>query len=242
MHKIVVTGGTRGIGLGIVRALARDGYHVIAIGRTMTPDLEMAMVGAMPSGRCSFLEWDLMDIGRLGQLATTLRSSHGSIYGLVNNAGIGTPGILATMPERDLVRLVQMNVLSPLTLTKHLAKPMMAAGAGRVVNVSSIVARTGYPGLAVYSATKAALEGFTRSFAREVGGLGITVNAVAPGFVETSMTGELDERQRAQIKRRSALNRMVRVEDVAEAVAFLVSDKGANITGTVLTVDAGNTA
>jgi 3-oxoacyl-[acyl-carrier protein] reductase len=119
---------------------------------------------------------------------------------------------------------------------------MMADGGGRIVNVSSIVNFTGFTGLAVYGATKASLVGFTRSLAREVGKLGITVNAVAPGFVDTEMTEGLVEDQRARIIRRSALGRLVTVEDIAHAVEFLLSAHAANITGTVLTVDAGATA
>jgi len=119
---------------------------------------------------------------------------------------------------------------------------MMSDGGGRIVNIASIVAFTGYSGLSVYSASKASLIGFTRSLAREVGKLGITVNAVAPGFVDTEMTRGMKEEQREQIVRRSALKRLVDVEDVANAVEFLLSDGAKNITGTVVTVDAGNTA
>ncbi|WP_428485832.1 SDR family NAD(P)-dependent oxidoreductase [Rhodopila sp.] len=239
MLNIVVTGGTRGIGLAVCRMLAAEGYRVIPIGRS--PMAETEMLGAQPEFP-SLVTWDLSDIGSLGKLAATIRENFGPVYGLVNNAGIGTSGILSTMTDRDLARIVQLNVLSPLTLSKYLVRSMMAARAGRIVNMSSIVASTGYPGLTAYSATKAALEGMTRSLAREVGSLGITVNAVAPGFVETGLTSELNEKQREQIKRRSALQRMVTVNDVAAAVAFLISEKAANITGTVLTVDAGNTA
>jgi 3-oxoacyl-[acyl-carrier protein] reductase len=118
----------------------------------------------------------------------------------------------------------------------------MLERAGRIVNISSIVGSTGYPGLSAYAATKAALTGFTRSLAREVGSLGITVNAVAPGFISTEMTADLGEQQREKIARRSALKRMAVPQDVAAAVEFLMSDKAKNITGTTLTVDAGNTA
>jgi 3-oxoacyl-[acyl-carrier protein] reductase len=127
-------------------------------------------------------------------------------------------------------------------LTKYLVRSMMVDGGGRIVNVGSIVGSTGYSGLSVYSATKASLVGFTRSLAREVGPLRINVNAVAPGFVETAMTASLGGQQRDQIARRSALHRLAEVADVAHAVEFLLSDKARNITGTVLTVDAGNTA
>jgi 3-oxoacyl-[acyl-carrier protein] reductase len=232
-HNVVVTGGSRGIGLGITEALVRKGYHVIAIARTspaITPD------------GSSFLPWDLASIETFSRLATTVREKFGPIYGLVNNAGIGTSGILATMPDAQIAQIMQINVTAPITLTKYLLRPMMVARTGRVVNISSVVASTGYSGLSAYSASKAAIVGFTRSMAREVGSLGITVNAVAPGFVDTGMTEGLSEKQRKQIERRSALQRLTTVKDVAAAVAFLMSSEAANITGTVLTVDAGSTA
>lgn len=233
MRNVVVTGGTRGIGLGIARELAHRGYHVVAIARTR-PQLEL--------DRFSFLSWDLAAAGSLHELASTLRQRFGPVYGLVNNAGIGTHGILSTMPESQIEQLVRMNVTAPITLTKYLIRPMMTARAGRVVNIASVVAATGYSGLSVYGATKAALVGFTRSLAREVGPLGITVNAVSPGFIDTEMTHGLTDQQRYKIASRSALQRLTRIEDVVAAVAFLMSEDAANITGTVVTVDAGNTA
>jgi 3-oxoacyl-[acyl-carrier protein] reductase len=119
---------------------------------------------------------------------------------------------------------------------------MMSDGAGRIVNVASIVAFTGYSGLSVFTATKSSMIGFTRSFAREVGPLGINVNAGAPGFLDTEMTHGLTEALRQRVMRRSALNRLAEVEDVAFAVEFLLSDKGCNIFGTVITIAAGATA
>ena len=118
----------------------------------------------------------------------------------------------------------------------------MADGGGRIVNIASIVGFTGYSGLSVYSATKASMLGFTRSLAREVGKMGVNVNSVAPGFVDTELTQGLSEEKRQQIARRSALGRLTSLEDVADAVEFLLGDKAKSITGTVLTVDAGNTA
>ena len=233
VRKVVVTGGTRGIGLAITEALLRDGYHPIVIARKR-PDIG--------SDRYSFVSWDLSKTDRLKELTATLRGC-GPIYGLVNNAGIGNSGVLSMMPEAEIFKVIQMNVIQPITLTKYLLRLLMVANqGGRVINISSIVASTGYPGLSVYSASKAALLGFTRSLAREVGSLGITVNAVAPGFVDTDMTHGLTEVHRQQIAKRSALKRMTRADDVASTVAFLLSEAAANITGTVVTVDAGSTA
>jgi 3-oxoacyl-[acyl-carrier protein] reductase len=146
------------------------------------------------------------------------------------------------MPVAQIEQLIQTNTLSPIVLTKYVARTMMADGGGRIVNISSITAVTGYSGLAAYGATKSAIIGFTRALAREVGCMGINVNAVAPGFVETDMTVGLKGENLQRITRRSALRRLPEVEDIATAIEFLMGPGAKNITGTVLTVDAGNTA
>jgi len=240
MRNIVVTGASRGLGLGITRKLIDAGYRVIAIARTESD--ELAAARADTSGSCVFLPFDLGDIAGIPKLIAQARRENGPIFGLVNNAGVSFEGTLAMMPAARIEQLIRINTLSPIVLTKQVVRGMMSAGEGRIVNVSSIIAFTGYSGLAVYGATKSSLLGFSRSLAREVGGLGITVNAVAPGFVDTHMTSGLDEEHRARIVRRSALRRLAEVEDVAHAVEYLLSDKARNITGTVMTVDAGNTA
>src|SRR5262249_30122929 len=125
-------------------------------------------------GRLHFHAWDLADIASLGDLAKSLRKNHAAIWGLVNNAGIGTAGVLSTLPDGKIEELIRLNVTSPITLTKYLVRPMMSAKQGRIINVASIVAGTGYSGLSVYGASKAALVGFTHSLARELGPLGIT--------------------------------------------------------------------
>jgi 3-oxoacyl-[acyl-carrier protein] reductase len=244
MQNVIVTGGSRGLGLAMARTLAGAGYRVIALARNSTDNLTAASREAADGGRgaIEFRACDLSDLGQLGSLVKSLRADFGALYGLVNNAGLGTSGLLSTMRDQDIERLIRLNTVSPILLSKYAVRSMMTQRAGRIVNIASIVASTGYSGLSVYSATKASLIGFTRSLAREVGQLGITVNALAPGFVATEMTQELTEPQREAIARRSALKRMPDPIDVARSVEFLLGDAGRNITGTTLTIDAGNTA
>jgi 3-oxoacyl-[acyl-carrier protein] reductase len=244
MQNVIVSGASRGLGLAMARVLAAAGYRVIALARSATEELTAASRAAAEAGRgaIEFRACDLSDLQLIAPLVKSLRSDFGALYGLVNNAGLGTGGVLSAMRNQDIQRLIELNTVSPILLSKYVVRSMMAEREGRIVNIASIVASTGYSGLSVYSATKAALLGFTRSLAREVGPLGITVNAVAPGFIATEMTRDLDESQREKIARRSALKRAAEPVDVARSVEFLLSDAARNITGTTLTVDAGNTA
>ena len=244
MRNVIVTGGSRGLGLGIARKLAGHDYRVIAVARKETNQLASAMQEAQqlcPGSFC-FAPFDLSDLENIGSFVKGLHKEFGPIYGLVNNAGISFDGTLPLMPNSQIEKLVRLNTLSPIILTKYVVRLMLADGGGRIVNVASIMGFTGYKGLAVYGATKASLLGFTRSLAREVGTMGVNVNSVAPGFVDTDLTHALKPEQRQQITRRSALKRFAEVEDIANAVEFLLGCKSKNITGTVLTVDAGATA
>ena len=244
MQNVIVTGASRGLGLAITCTLVRAGYHVIAISRHETEQLKSATLDSSEGqrGSLSFSAFDLTDTAEIPNLVRELRKRFGPIYALINNAGLGTSGILATLHDTQIQNLVRLNTIAPIILTKYVIRSMMTGRSGRIVNVASIVGFTGYSGLSVYSATKASIIGFTRSLAREVGPLGITVNAVAPGFLETEMTESLSQKQREQIARRSALHRLAGVDDVGNAVDYLLSEKSRNITGTVLTIDAGNTA
>lgn len=243
MRNVIVTGGSRGLGLGICRKLKAAGHCVIAIARNKSDELSTAIQEEQTGpGSLHFVPFDLSNFEGMADLVKQLRKDYGPIYGLVNNAGISFDGVLAMMPTEQIEQLVRVNTISPIILTKQVTRSMMADGGGRIVNIASIIASTGYSGLSVYAATKASLIGFSRSLAREVGRVGINVNSVAPGFVATDMTQGLKDEQRQQIERRSALRRLAEVEDVANAVEFLLSDKAKNITGTTITVDAGNTA
>jgi 3-oxoacyl-[acyl-carrier protein] reductase len=243
MRNVVVTGASRGLGLAITRRLAASGYGAIAVARKESAELTAAIAEAgNEASAIRFVPFDLRDIDAMPRFVAKLRKSFRPIYGLVNNAALGADGALSLMHNTKIAELVHLNTLSPIVFTKYAVRTMMADGGGRVVNIASIVASTGYAGLSVYAATKASIIGFTRSLAREVGRMGVNVNAVAPGFLDTEMTRGLAEDQRQKVARRSALRRLAAIEDVANAVEFLLGDQAASITGTVLTVDAGSTA
>jgi 3-oxoacyl-[acyl-carrier protein] reductase len=216
----------------------------VALARSEGAELEAAIaaVAAAGAGELMFELFDLSDLDAVPDLARRLKTRVGPFYGLVNNAGVGTDGLLSNMHVSQIETLVRVNTIAPIVLTKHIVRTMMTEGEGRIVNMSSVVATTGYSGLSVYAATKASMIGFTKSLAREVGRMGITVNAVAPGFLDTELTKGLGEDGREQVVRRSALRRLAEVDDVAAAVAYLMGEAGRNVTGAVLTVDAGNTA
>ena len=239
MRNVLITGASRGLGLAMTRRLAKDGYRVLAVARKSTD--ELAALIAESNDAVHFRSYDLLDIDGIPALVRELRDQFGPIYGLVNNAGIGTGGLLANITFEEIDTLIRLNTLSPIMLTKAVCRSMMAQSEGRIINVSSIVGSNGYTALSVYGATKASLLGFTKSLAREMGRVGVTVNAVAPGFIETDMTSDMSPEQMEQISKRSALRRLADAEDTASAVAYLISDEARNITGVTLTVDAGGT-
>jgi 3-oxoacyl-[acyl-carrier protein] reductase len=244
VRTVLVTGGSRGLGLGIARKLVAGGYRVIAVARKPSKELTAAIAQAKRGKRGSlhFVAFDLGNTDEIPALVRNLRREFGPLFGLVNNAALGLDGALSLMHNSQIEELVRVNTLSPIVLSKYVVRAMMSERQGRIVNVASIIGFTGYSGLSVYAATKASMLGFTRSLAREVGRLGITVNAVAPGFLDTEMTHGLGGAQREQVVRRSALRRLASVDDVADAVEYLLSDKAQSVSGTVLTIDAGATA
>jgi len=237
---VVVTGASRGLGLGIVSCLAIRGWTVIAASRSCSEPLQQ-LINQM-QGKVVFRQLDLTDHKSLHPFATAILTEYGAPFGLINNASIAFAGVLGTQHESEIESMLSVNVTGPIILTKYLSRAMLSHQRGRIVNITSIIANSGYSGLSVYGATKAAMNGFTRSLARELGRVKITVNAIAPGYLATDMSSALSVEQLNQVARRSSLKRLTTIDEVAAAVSFLLSESAASITGTIMTVDAGATA
>lgn len=240
MKTVILTGVSRGLGLAVARQLLdNEEYRVVGLSRTLTPEVQDLM--DRHGDRMTFGSFDMGDIDAIPDLVRDIIREHGKPWGLVNNAAVGLDGVLGTMHKTDIERCVRVNLLGPINMTKYVARQMLAAREGRIVNISSIIAQTGFHGLSVYGATKAGLEGFTRSLSREIGKMGLTVNCVAPGYMETDMTLSMPAEKLDSIRRRAPLG-LPRVDDAAAAVLFLLGPGGARTTGSVITVDGGSTA
>jgi 3-oxoacyl-[acyl-carrier protein] reductase len=240
MKLILVTGATKGLGLAICKRLLADNYHVVGIGRNVTADFEALQ--KQYGQRIAFEQFDFSRTNDIQNLVRNITKSHGAIYGLINNAALGHDGVLGTMHESQIRELITVNIEAPILLTKYASRSMLLKLQGRIINIGSIIASTGFNGLSVYGATKASLSGFTRSLARELGRANITVNTIAPGYMKTAMTEGLEGDKLESIKRRSPLGHLATVDDVAGTVSYLLSNDAKNITGTTITVDAGSTA
>ncbi|MGV5001022.1 SDR family NAD(P)-dependent oxidoreductase [Shewanella xiamenensis] len=239
MRLVIVTGSSKGLGLAISKKLVESNYKVVGISRT-EGDFHQLRV-AYPE-QAFFYDYDFSETEGISNLFKKILKDHGRPYGLINNAAIGHDGVLATMHEKDISQLIITNIMSPILLTKYVSRAMLLNQCGRIVNVGSIIGSTGFNGLSVYGASKSALSGFTKSLSREVGKANITVNTLAPGYMETAMTAGLQGEKLQSIKRRSPLGRLANVDDAAAAAVFLLSDGASSITGTTITVDAGSTA
>jgi len=236
---VVVSGGSRGIGRAIVADLCRKGYRVATFGRSPTQEVLASWPHDLPPKALLYRQVDMSQVGALRSYVADVQAHFGSLDALVNNAALAFDGVLAMLPEEQLEQMLQVNVAATLVLTKECIRPMLVQGSGSIINISSIAALRGFAGLAAYAATKAALIGMTTSLARELGPRNIRVNALAPGFVETDMSGSLDERQRRQIIRRTPLGRLATTDDIVPVVEFLLSRDSRFITGQTLVVDGG---
>ncbi len=235
----LVTGASRGIGRAILERLAANGFFVIG---TATSEAGAAAIrDRMASSGISGLAYALRveDSSSVSAVLDQIKEAAGMPLVLVNNAGITRDNLLLRMQDEEWDAVIATNLSSLFRLTKPLLRGMTKARWGRIINLSSVVGRMGNPGQSNYAASKAAMEGFTRALAQEVGSRSITVNAVAPGFIETDMTHELTEDVKQQMLSRIPLGRMGSVEDVAHVVAFLASDAAAYITGETIQVNGG---
>jgi 3-oxoacyl-[acyl-carrier protein] reductase len=233
---VYVTGGSRGIGLAIVRRLAESGYSVTAVARSTTPELDE--LRAQADRTVTFISADLATRDGQQNIAASLRNCSG-LYGLVNNAGVAVAGLHVTLRQDSIAQMWAVNVEAPLLLCRSAAKSMSRAREGRIINISSICTYRTFRGLGAYTASKSALEGFSRVLAAEVGAWGITVNCIAPGFIASDMNRSLPEDVRSRIKGRAALGRAVTSADVAKVVEFILSPAAEEVTAQVIRVDAG---
>lgn len=240
MRLVVVTGATRGLGLSIVTHAAAAGYKVVAIARKPSSALTELMAGC--PGQVVFEPYDFTDVDGIHAFVTMLTKRYGRPWGLVNNAAIGKEGILATLHEADVEEILRVNLHAPILMTKYVVRSMLLSKQGRIINVTSIIASTGFNGLSAYAASKGGLSSFSRSLAREVGQVGIAVNNVAPGYMDTEMTAGLSGGKLDSIRRRSPSGRLVTPPEVAQVVVYLLGDQAAGINGTTITVDGGSTA
>jgi 3-oxoacyl-[acyl-carrier protein] reductase len=233
----LVTGATRGIGAAIAERLARDGARVIGTATTAEGAARISANLAPSGGRGLVL--DVVKQDSIEAVIEDIEAKEGAVGILCNNAGITRDTLLLRMKEEDWDAVLDTNLASVFKLSKAVLRGMMKARKGRIVSITSIVGLTGNPGQANYAAAKAGILGFTKSLAREVGSRGITVNAVAPGFIDTDMTRALAEAQRAALNTQIPLGRLGQPADIAAAVAFLCSPDGAYITGETLHVNGG---
>ncbi|QMU71915.1 3-oxoacyl-[acyl-carrier-protein] reductase [Streptacidiphilus sp. P02-A3a] len=227
-RSVLVTGGNRGIGLAIARAFAEAGDKVAVTYRSGEPPEGLFGV------RC-----DITDPEQVERAFKEVEAEHGPVEVLVANAGVTKDTLLLRMSEEDFTSVLDTNLTGSFRVVKRASKAMMRARKGRVVLISSVVGLTGSPGQANYAASKAGLVGFARSLARELGPRNITVNVVAPGFVDTDMTAVLSDERRADIVAGVPLGRYAAPAEIASTVRFLSSDEAAYITGAVIPVDGG---
>lgn len=235
----LVTGAGRGIGRAIAVKFAQSGADVVCVSRTAENSEKVAgEIRAL--GRKAWAHAvDVADPRAVSDAAEKILSETSRVDVLVNNAGVTRDGLIMRMSEQDWDAVLNTNLRGAFSFTKALSRTFIKQRGGRIINIASVIGLIGNAGQCNYAASKAALIGFTKSIARELASRGITVNALAPGFIETDMTAALDQKMREELLKKIPLNRLGKAEDIAEAALFLASPAAAYITGQVLTVDGG---
>jgi 3-oxoacyl-[acyl-carrier protein] reductase len=236
----IVTGGSRGIGAAIARDLAAAGAHVVVTCREQRAQADAVVTGIKAAGGSA--EAVTFDVAVASEVEAAMRevlARLGKVDVLVNNAGVSGDGLIVRISDDQWQRVLDVNLKGVFNCTKSVARPMMRARAGRIINLSSVVGVTGNTGQAAYAAAKAGIIGFTKSTARELASRGITANVVAPGFIETDMTEDLDAGARDMYRAMIPLGRLGRGEDVAAAVTFLAGPGSSYITGQVIHINGG---
>lgn len=236
--KILVTGGSRGIGAGIARHLAHQGAQV-AISYTSRPDSAETVLQSLEGQGHISIQMDISNEESVLHGVTEVLNKFGQIDGLVNNAGITKDQILLRMKTSDFDDVIQTNLRGTYLCTKAVMKPMLKARSGSIVSITSVIGQTGNAGQANYAASKAGIEAFMKSTALELGSRNIRANCVAPGFIVTEMTDELNDDQKNAILSKIPLNKLGQVDDIAHAVSYLLSDQAAYITGQTISVNGG---
>lgn len=237
MKKVILTGCSKGIGQSITKTLLKKEYFVIGISRNSNDFIEQT---TNEYKNFEYFEADLLEENELEKVIEEFDKN--KIFGLINNAGVGLDGILATLPVTDIDKLISLNLRAPILLSRAMSRNIVKnRTAGRIINISSIISQNGYNGLSVYSATKAGLNGLTISLARELGRTGTTVNAILPGYIKTEMTNSLSVKQLDQIVRRTPLGKLTETDDISYIVDYLLSEKAKSITGQLIKVDNGIT-
>ena len=241
MSKVaVITGATRGIGKAIALNLAKQGYDIAINYRSENDDLENIKKEINEIGRKIFTyKCDVSDFANSENFVKGVIEEFGEIDVLVNNAGITKDGLLMRMKKEDFESVVDVNLVGTFNITRNVIPYMIKAKKGKIVNISSVVGISGNAGQTNYSASKAGIIGFTKSLAKEVASRNITVNAIAPGFIQTQMTDVLKDEVKEEILKQIPLKRFGKAEDVANVVKFLVSEESSYITGQVIHVDGG---
>lgn len=241
MNKLaIITGGTRGIGKQIALTFAKEGYNIAINYRTENEDLKNTKKEIEENNvKCFTFQGDVTNFKDCEQFVKQIVEEFGNIDVLVNNAGITRDTLLMRMKEEDFKQVIDTNLIGTFNVTKNVIGNMIKARNGRIINISSVVGISGNAGQTNYSASKAGIIGFTKSLAKEVASRNITVNAVAPGFIETQMTDVLKEDIKEEIAKKIPLKRMGTPQDVANVVKFLASNDSSYITGQVINIDGG---